>query len=154
MIHHLSISAQEPSRVASVLAAIMGGTAFPFPPHPGSYIALCADAHSTAIEVYPLETVMIPGEGNEEVRFVAAPPSPFVPTHAAVSVPMDEAGIQAMALREGWRAVTCDRGNIFQVVEFWVENRVLIEFLTPEMARSYLRNVTPALWAEYLNQPE
>lgn len=154
MIHHLSISAQEPSRVASALATIMCGTAFPFPPNPGSFIVLCADAHSTAIEVYPIETVMIPGEGNEEVRFVAADPSPYVPTHAAISVSMDEASIQAIAKREGWRAVTCDRGNIFQVVEFWVENRVLIEFLTPEMARSYLRNVTPALWAEYLNQPE
>lgn len=154
MIHHISISAHEPQRVADVLAEIMRGQAFSFPPHPGSFIVLCDDGHSTAIEVYPLKTVMTPGQGHGAVQFAAAPAvTDFVPTHAAVSVALDEAGIKGIAGREGWKAVTCDRGGQFRVVEFWIENRQLIEFLTPEMARDYLRNVTPQQWAEYLNHP-
>ncbi|MBS1213225.1 MAG: hypothetical protein H6R26_1842, partial [Proteobacteria bacterium] len=121
MIHHISISAHEPQRVASVLAEIMNGQAFPFPPHPGSFIALCDDGHSTAIEVYPLETVMMPGPEYEEVRFdTSQPPAGFIATHAAVSVSLDEARIKEIAKREGWRAVTCDRGGLFLVIEFWV----------------------------------
>jgi hypothetical protein len=33
MIHHLSIAAREPQRVAE----LMGGEAVPFPPNPGSF---------------------------------------------------------------------------------------------------------------------
>ncbi|MBS1213111.1 MAG: uncharacterized protein H6R26_1728, partial [Proteobacteria bacterium] len=64
-----------------------------------------------------------------------------------------EARIKEIAKRESWRVVTCDRGGLFQVIEFWVENRILIEFLTPEMARAYLQTVTPQKWSQYLTQP-
>lgn len=36
----------------------------------------------------------------------------------------------------------CDRGS-FSVVEVWVENAVMLEFLTPEMAAAYLAAVRP-----------
>ena len=153
MIHHFSISAHDPCRVASVLAEVMNGQAFPFSPHAGSFIALCDDGHATAIEVYPLETVMMPGPEDQEVQCDASStPVDFVPTHAAVSVSLHEARIKEIANREGWRAVTCDRGGIFQVVEFWVENRVLLELLTPDMARDYLNAMKPQKWREYLEQ--
>jgi len=38
--------------------------------------------------------------------------------------------------------VRCDRGS-FSVVEVWVENAVMLEFLTPEMAAAYLAAVRP-----------
>ncbi len=151
MIHHFSISAHDPHRVASVLAEVMNGQCFPFPPHAGSFIALCEDAHATAIEVYPLGTVLTPGPEAQEAQFEASStPVDFVPTHAAISVSSAESRIKEIANREGWRAVTCDRGGLFRVIEFWVENRMLIEFLTPEMARDYLRAVTPQKWTGYL----
>jgi hypothetical protein len=154
MIHHISFSARDPARAASVLAEVVGGTAFPFPPHPGSFITLSGDPHGTAIEVYPLGTMMRPGEGDGDVRYeTGSSENGFIANHTAISVAMNEAGIKEIAEREGWRAVTCDRGGLFQVVEFWLENRVLIEFLTPEMAEAYLRNITPSLWAESLSHP-
>lgn len=75
-----------------------------------------------------------------------------MPTHAALSVALDEASIKAIAAREGWRALTCDRGGIFQVVEVWLENRVLFELLTAEMAAAYLQAVTTRNWESFLAQ--
>jgi hypothetical protein len=37
----------------------------------------------------------------------------------------------------GWKALELSRGG-FNVIEFWIENRVMIELLTPDMARDYL----------------
>jgi hypothetical protein len=50
MIHHLSISASDPKHVSGVLAEMMGGTAVPFPPNPGSYFALQLDGHGSGVE--------------------------------------------------------------------------------------------------------
>lgn len=153
MIHHLSIAAHDPGRVASVLAEILEGQAFPFPPTAGGFIAIAEDGHGTAIEVYPLATEMVPGKEHEGVRFArAATPAEFTATHAALSVALDEARIKAVAAREGWQAETCERGGgIFSVVEFWVENRVLLEFLTADMARDYLAAMTPGKWRQFLH---
>lgn len=149
MIHHVSITARNPERVAAVLAEILGGQSFPFPAFPGSHLALGNDQHGTAIEVYPLGTELVPGGRNDPAHGVAnAQPALFSGTHAAVSVAMSEESIMAIAQREEWRAVTCSRRD-FQVIEFWLENRILIEFLTPQMAQDYLRAIAPERLAEY-----
>ncbi|OAI16400.1 hypothetical protein A1507_00610 [Methylomonas koyamae] len=153
MIHHLSISAHDPARVAAVVAELIGGKAYPFPSARGSHIAICDDGHATLVEVYPLGTVMLPGEDGQDVQFQYDADRPdYVPTHAALSVALDEASIKAIAAREGWRALTCDRGGIFQVVEVWLENRVLFELLTAEMAAAYLQAVTTRNWESFLAQ--
>ena len=59
-IHHLSIAAQDPKHAASMLAQIMGGTAVPFPPNPGSFFALQLDEHGSGAEVYPAGTELQP----------------------------------------------------------------------------------------------
>jgi len=151
MIHHFSIAAHNPEHAASVIAEVLGGQAFAFPPSPGSFIAVVEDGHGTAIEVYPLEVELAPGTGDEALRFDRrANPAEFTATHAALSITLDEARVKEIAAREGWRAVTCDRGGIFQVIEFWVENRMLLELLTPDMARAYLNAMTHQKWSEYL----
>lgn len=144
MIHHFSIAARNPARVAAVLAEVIGGQAHNFSPFPGSRIVVAGDAHGTAIEVYPLGLELAPGEGEGPAHALDnARPSDFTATHAAISVALDEEGIKRIAGREGWRAVTCTRTVAFQVVEFWLENRVMIEFLTPQMARDYLHALAP-----------
>jgi hypothetical protein len=55
MIHHLSIAARDPRRVASVLAEIMGGRALPFPPTPGSFFALQLDENDRVSKCIRLE---------------------------------------------------------------------------------------------------
>jgi len=144
MIHHFSIAARDTGHVATVLAEVIGGQSFNFSPFPGSRIVVTGDAHGTAIEVYPLGLELAPGEGSAPVHSVTnAHPSDFTATHAAISVALDEEAIKRIARREGWRAETCRRTVAFQVIEFWLENRVMLEILTPEMAQDYLRAVTP-----------
>ncbi len=40
MLHHFSIAAENPGRVAQALAELFNGEFAPFPPHPGSFMAI------------------------------------------------------------------------------------------------------------------
>ncbi|MFN6559256.1 MAG: hypothetical protein RMY28_005560 [Nostoc sp. ChiSLP01] len=143
MIHHISIAVRNPNHVAQVLAEILKAQAVPFPPNPGSYMVIPFDEHGTAIELYPLGSQIEPGEGDEECTFVhTAISSRFTDIHAAISVPISQQEIEQIGVREGWRVVRCNRDSFFDVIEFWVENRLMIEFLTPEMASVYLKFAT------------
>lgn len=140
MIHHISIAAQNPEHVAQVLAEVIKGRAVPFPPNPGSYMVAALDEYGSAIEVYPLGAEILPGTAQEDSCQFAlnAHPSRFTATHAAISVPSTQTEIGQIGAREGWRVVRCNRDSFFDVMEFWVENSLMIEFLTPEMAQQYL----------------
>lgn len=138
MIHHLSIPARDPRHVAQVLAELFGGVVTGFGPYRDSFIAWAGDAHGTAIEVYPVGTEMYPDPGPGQARFRASQASGFTATHAAVSVDREADEILALARREGWRAVTLDRGWN-EVIEFWIENTVMLELMTPAMRADYER---------------
>ncbi|WP_088889619.1 hypothetical protein [Leptolyngbya ohadii] len=140
MLHHVSMAVGNPEKVAQVLAEIWQGRYFPFPPCPGGFIVVKGDDYGTAIEVSPAGTELIPGADEAE----------FTPTekglhytafHAAISVPSSQTDIEAIAAREGWFVRFCDRGP-FQLIELWVENKVLLELLPPTIAPSYLNFVT------------
>jgi len=144
MIHHISVAAQNPLHVARVLAKVSRGIVAPFPPHPNSYFVLVGDEHGTAIEVYPQGTELMPGSGEDEVVFVRNPLySGYTATHAALSVPTSQEEIEAIGAREGWRTVRCNREGFFDVIEFWVENRLMIELLPPVLAARYLEFMQP-----------
>jgi hypothetical protein len=138
VIHHLSIPAADPRHVADVLVEMFGGVVTGFGPYRNAWIAWVGDAHGSAIEVYPIGTEMFPhaGSGQAQFRHNAAP-SKFIATHATVSVDLSVDEIIAIAQREGWRAVRLSRGP-FDVVEFWIENTVMLELMTPEMTAAYL----------------
>ncbi|BAY30832.1 hypothetical protein NIES2107_26800 [Nostoc carneum NIES-2107] len=143
MIHHISFAVNNPHHVAQVLAEILKAEAVPFPPHPGSYMVIPFDEHGTAIELYPSGTQLEPGEGDQQCEFVQNATSPkYVDIHAAISVPASQEEIQKIGDREGWRTVRCTRETFFDVIEFWIENRIMIELLTPEMATQYLQFTT------------
>ncbi|HEX8162409.1 MAG TPA: hypothetical protein VF538_11085 [Pyrinomonadaceae bacterium] len=151
MIHHISVAAKDPRHVADVIAELWQTEALPFPPVPGGYIVIADDGHGTAIEVTPLGTEIMPGEGDAEAQSKAnAGASPFTATHAAISVPLGEARVKEIAAREGWRSGTFERGGAFDVIEFWVEDRLLLEVLPPEMARRYLDVMTTQNYAAML----
>src|ERR1700722_12537298 len=88
MIHHLSIAARDPKQAAGVLAELMGGTAVPFPPNPGSFFALQLDDHGSGVEVYPAGTVLQPG-GEVGGKFTKNDPRGYGSTHFALSVATD-----------------------------------------------------------------
>jgi len=138
MIHHLSIPAQDPLHVAKTLVELFNGKLSRFGPYDNSYIAWAGDEHGTAIEVFPAGTELLPDAGQGQANFRHNPVSSgFVTTHAAVSVNRGKDEIMALAAREGWRALELSRGS-FNVIEFWIENRVMLELMTAEMTKAYL----------------
>lgn len=138
MIHHLSIPAQDPHHVAKTLVELFNGRLSRFGPYKNSYIAWAGDEHGTAIEVFPAGTELYPDAGQGQANFRHNPASSgFVTTHAAVSVDRSTDEIIALAAREGWRALELSRGS-FNVIEFWIENRVMLELMTAAMTKAYL----------------
>ncbi|MBW4519703.1 MAG: hypothetical protein KME16_08385 [Scytolyngbya sp. HA4215-MV1] len=153
MIHHISIPAQNPLRVATVLAEILQGKVFPFPPHPGSYITVPFDQYGTAVEVYPIGTELTPAPENAAfVQKSVLPVPTLTPFHAAISVPTSLEQLQQIGDREGWRVQLCDRGP-FKVVECWLENCLLLEFLPPDLASGYLEFTQSENAVKFLAEP-
>lgn len=147
MIFHASIPADNPQRVAEVIAEIWDGEAFRFPPWPGAYVAIAGDDRGTTCEVYPRAQTMAMGEGDGPAwAQLDESPSQFTVHHIAVMTAKSEDEVLAIARREGWRAVRCSRGKFFDVIEVWVENRMLVEVLTEEMQADYRKNVNLEMW--------
>jgi hypothetical protein len=145
MIHHVSIAAHDPKHVADVLAELMRGRNYPFPGGvPDSWIAVSGDPHGTAIEVYP-EDIRLRPDGRNAVRVErGAADDAYVPFHLLLSVPSDQAAIERIGTREGWTTRFCPRGAprqkpLFNVIEFWVENRVMLELAPHDMIGDYER---------------
>lgn len=144
MIHHVSISAREPERVATVLAEIMHGQVRPFPGQiADSFMAISGDAHGTMVEVYPADTTLLPGHGEEQVSGLRRQDLPATsPFHFLLSVPATREEIERIGAREGWRTKLFGRGPrgekaFFHVIEFWVENRLMIELAPETMIAEY-----------------
>lgn len=134
MIHHLSIAAHNPERVASVLAKLMGGTVMP---DGGNFFACQLDEHGSAIQIYSAGTELRPG-GDAGGRFVMKGAiGGFGPTHFALSVSTDADTVERIARDEGWECYRCGRGP-FHVIEMWIENETMMEILPPEYAQEYL----------------
>jgi len=96
------------------------------------------------VEIYPADSVLVPGQDNEQCEFSQnAFVSRFSATHVAVSVPASQEQIEQIGQREGWRLQRCNRDSFFEVIEFWVGNRLMIELLPPAIAPQYLRFMQP-----------
>jgi hypothetical protein len=157
MIHHVSTPAREPRHVARVLAELMGGKCFPFGPLEGAFMAASGDAHGTMIEVYPERATLDIPDRDDQVVFGEnqAPPQSW-PFHVLLSVPLQPEQVERIGAREGWRAKTFGRGMkghepFFHVIEFWLENRLIIEVVSPAMAREYedfLKGAQSAMMSE------
>jgi len=148
MIHHVSISARDPKHVADVLAELMKGRAYPFPGGVAkSFMAVGGDEHGTLIEVYPEDVTLEPGTTDDGQARAGHDASPgYVPFHMLLSVPVDRVTVERIGEREGWRTKYFGRGApgqtpFFHVIEFWVENRIMIEVATPAMLTAYTQMI-------------
>ena len=148
MIHHLSISAREPKHVAGVLAELMNGRCYPFPGGVAdSFMAVSGDQHGSMIEVYPETVTLHPGTGDDQqCRAEYQATAAYVPFHLLLSVPVDRATVERIGEREGWRTRYFGRGApgqppVFHVIEFWIENRLMVEVATPDMLAEYTRMI-------------
>ncbi|MER3478669.1 MAG: hypothetical protein C4287_22150, partial [Leptolyngbya sp. ERB_1_2] len=72
--------------------------------------------------------------------------------HAAFSVSTSEEQIHQVAKREGWTVETCDRQGFFKVIEVWIENQQLLEFLPPTFAAQYLAFTNPHSLKQFLSR--
>lgn len=144
MLFHMSIAADDPKLVASVLAELWSGDARRFPPvSDDGWIALAHDERGTAIEVYPRGTVLRETPGDADAHGESGGTDRFTPTHAAIATLLEQDDVLGIARREGWPAKYRKRGGLFGVVELWIEGRQMIEVLTPSMQAEYLAAMAP-----------
>jgi hypothetical protein len=170
MINHISISAHNPKKVANVFAKLWNGYVFPFMACPDSFIVLAGDQNGTAIEITPINIELLPGEGlpvedesfnlqtpTEEFEAKFTPRervSEYTATHININTHLDADAVRAIAEREGWRVLTCNRGGgLFQLIEIWAENRFMIEVFTPETQERYAQLMQPEVIAGLMQMP-
>lgn len=154
MIHHISIDAQNPLQVASALAEIWHGKVYKFL-IPDSYLVMPFDNYGTHVVVFKQGNVWAPGTDAESAQIRQTAPTNLVAVHAAISVPTTHHQIEQIGRHEGWRVLTRKQGDVvpFSVIEFWVENRILFEFLPPEFVPQYLQTMQPEAIKQILGQP-
>ncbi|MDG2520658.1 hypothetical protein P7B02_03810 [Caulobacter segnis] len=157
MIAHFSIPAADPKSVCEVFGAIIDGIVMPFPVVEGAWVAIARDGSGLGVEVFPQAAVHHQGEG---VSDGTAAQGPFVMPwetqirhdgsaqsasgfHVAITSKLDAEQIIALGEARGWRAVHCERGGVFDLVELWIENRALVEVLPPKGAERYHAFYTP-----------
>jgi hypothetical protein len=144
MLHHVSFAVHDPYRAAEVVAELMKGKAMPFPGHAGSFIALTMDSYGTAIEFLPKGSVLKPALSNESSDWASEPSlTGYTASHVNMAVPISEAKIYAIADREGWRSVRSGRQGLLELVEFWVENEIMLELMPPNLMAAYRAVVQP-----------
>jgi hypothetical protein len=143
MIHHISIAVRNPLLVADVVAEILEGQVLLAPPNfpKDSRLVFPGDEHGTLIEVLPYGTELHPHDSEAGMRSGVEPNSSFVAVHAYISVRINAEQLLRIGARERWLTRRCNRGP-FELIEFWIENRLLIEFATPEMTAQYIGLLT------------
>jgi hypothetical protein len=154
MIHHISIDAHNPLRVASALAEILNGKVYKFL-IPGGYLVMPYDHNGTHIVVLKKGDVWAPGADIESAKIRQTAPANYVSSHVAISVPTTLQQIEQIGQREGWRVLTRKQGDTvpFSAIEFWVENRILFEFFLPEFLPQYLQTMQPEAIEQMMGQP-
>jgi hypothetical protein len=73
------------------------------------------------------------------------------PFHAAVATPLSIEEVEAVGRKYGCHTSLCNRGPWFRVIEFWVDNCLMLEMLTPEMQEEYQRSITIENWRGMLS---
>lgn len=168
MIAHVSIPAADPKAAAEVIERIIDGVVMPFPVVEGAWVAIARDGSGWGVEVLPAAALHHQGEGEPDPGHSAA--GPFVMPwetqirrdgdpaslsgfHVAITSRLSADEIVELGREQGWRAVVCDRGGVFDLVELWVDNRSLVEVLPPTGTRRYLDFYTPEVAGRMFASP-
>lgn len=158
MILHVSLPARDPRATAEVFAKLIDGVAMPFPVVDGAWVAIAKDGSGTGVECLPERSAHHMGEGAGDPANPAQGPEvrpwevqirpdaagvPAGPFHVALASKLSADEIVALGEAHGWRAVPCERGGVFDLVELWIDNQALVEVLPPGGARRYLDFYNP-----------
>jgi len=167
MIAHVSIPARDPRAVAEVFGKIIDGMVMPFPVVEGAWVAIAHDGSGVGVEVVPDASAHHRGEGAPDGRVANGP---FVMPwetqirqdgetqeasgfHVAITTKLSVEDIMAIGAERRWRAVHCDRGGAFDLVELWIDNRLLVEVLPPEGGERYHAFYTPEVAGKMFAAP-
>ena len=63
-------------------------------------------------------------------------------------MPLSLEQIQQIGDREGWRVLASNHAP-FEIIEFWLENRLMIELLTPDLVAQYEKFATIENWEAF-----
>jgi hypothetical protein len=137
MILHASVAADEPKGAAETLAALLGGRALPVGPGEGTWTAFGPDPIGNVIEVLARgsEFHRLPGESVETRRGEPVRHSAF---HLLIDTGLSEGDVLNLADARGCHAQRMTHGP-FEVIEFWLDDCLLIEVATPELGSEYRR---------------
>ena len=138
-IHHFTVPANDPIRVARFLGEVLGARVVPLPHPEGTLLVYAGDSDGSAIEVWP--AAMRASAGDRELWRSELPLPEAWPHHAYVTSDActTEAVLAAFA-REGWKAEAVHNGppnGGFGLVRGWIENHTGIEVGGSEMRAQY-----------------
>jgi catechol 2,3-dioxygenase-like lactoylglutathione lyase family enzyme len=149
-IHHFTVPARDPARVAAVLAEVLGARVVPLPHPVGTLLVYAGDSDGTAIEVWPAG--MRGRIGDAELHVTDLPLPEGWPHHGYVTTDATDADqVLAIFAREGWRAGRVRNGPPglgFSLVRGWIENHTGIEIADRPMRLEYER-----FFAQVVNRP-
>ena len=147
MILHASVPADYPRHTATTLASLLGGRALPFGPAEGSWTAVAPDPIGNVISVMPRGSEFHRRD-DEEVETRRGPSARHSAFHLMIDTPLSEPEVMQLAREAGCSAQRATHGP-FEVIEFWIDDCLLIEVATPDLAENYRRSVvSPELRAQ------
>ncbi|WP_439576371.1 hypothetical protein [Elioraea sp.] len=138
MLLDASIPARHPAAVAGFIAELWGTQAVPLPPVPGRFVALAGDGTGAGIEIHPIGLGQVRNWNGTATGPV--PAGAATATRLVIGTALDESEVHLAAGMRGWQsrpAVRRAEGRAWGVIEVWVEERLLVEALTPAMQRAF-----------------
>jgi hypothetical protein len=134
VILHASVTADDPKRSAETLALLLEGEAFPMGPGVGTWMAISTTS-DCVVEVMKRGSEFHPVP-REHVETRMGPPVRHTGFHLLIETPLSEAQVLKLAEQRGAMAHR-SRHGFFDVIEFWIDDCLLVEVATPDLAEVY-----------------
>ena len=134
MILHASVAADEPKATAETLAKLLGGIALPVGPGEGTWSAIGPEPVGNLVSVLARGSEFHRGGDHVETRSGA--PTRHSGYHMLIDTPLSEEEVLALAKERGCHAHRTRHGA-FDVIEFWIDDCLLIEVVTHELGQAY-----------------
>jgi hypothetical protein len=134
MILHASVVADEPRKTAETLARLLGGIALPLGPGEGTWSAIGPDPIGNLVSV--LERGSEFHRTGEQVDTRMGARVRHSAYHLLIETRLSEAEVLNLAAERECHALKAKHGA-FDVIEFWIDDCLLIEVVTPDMGRDY-----------------
>jgi hypothetical protein len=139
MILHASVVADRPRETAEILAILLGGVALPVGPGEGTWTAIGPDPVGNLVSVLARgsEFHRVAG-GHPETRL--GNPTRHTGFHLLIETGLGEQEVLELARERDCQAQRASHGA-FEVIEFWIDDCLLIELATPELGHVYRETI-------------